>query len=157
MILELGAGMGPVTRMIADMMHADSRLISIEVDADLRDVAAVRVPQAEVVLGSAGDLDAILDEHGIDEVDCCVSCLPVPSLPRNVNRCVLDCWRRRCTSEVFTQITQIPWWYRPMYRRAFHDVRFELVALNIPPAGVYHCRNLREDFETQERLPGKTT
>ena len=147
--------MGPVTSVIAKMMHPESRLIAIEIDPDLHSVAARRCPDVEVVLGSAADLDAMLDERKIEEVDCLLSCLPTPSLPKSVNHGILDFWSRRCRSEIFTQITQIPWYYLPMYQRAFNHVDFQLVTRNIPPAGVYHCRDLRDDFSTDARLPGK--
>jgi hypothetical protein len=33
--------------------------------------------------------------------------------------------------------------YRKLYRGYFEDVRFKLVPLNFPPAGVYVCRGFR--------------
>ena len=154
-ILELGAGMGPVTSCILECMHPDSKLIAVELDPELHAVAAQRCPEADVVLGSADDIDDILDQRGIRTVDCFLSCLPTPSLPKAVNQVVLETWQRRCTSGVFTQITQIPWYYQSMYARAFHDVSFTLVSRNVPPAGVYHCRHLRDDYADAARLPGK--
>jgi len=154
-ILELGAGMGPVTDIIQRSMHPESRLVAIEIEPELHEIAARRCPGVDVVLGSACDIDDILDDRGIDAVDCMLSCLPTPSLPKEVNRSVLDTWVRRCKSDVFTQITQIPWYYKRMYGQAFHDVDFKLVIRNIPPAGVYHCRNLRADYASDERLYGK--
>ncbi|MDP6601902.1 MAG: hypothetical protein QGH76_06355 [Phycisphaerales bacterium] len=155
-ILELGAGTGPVTEVICQSMHPESRLIAVEVDGDLHAIASKRCPDVEIVHGSAGDVDAILDACEVESVDCVLSCLPTPSLPREVNRLILDAWSRRCTSGTFTQITQIPWYYMPMYKRVFEDVSFSLVAKNCPPAGVYHCRSLRTDFDSAERLPGKS-
>ena len=156
-ILELGAGMGPVTAAILACMHPESRVIAVELDPELQAIAQRRCPTVDVVLGSASDVDNILDQRDIAKVDCFLSCLPTPSLPQEVNRQVLDSWQRRCTSGVFTQITQIPWYYKPMYGRVFHDVEFALVPLNVPPAGVYHCRNLREDYAAATRLPGKSS
>jgi phospholipid N-methyltransferase len=154
-ILELGAGMGPVTTMIHQTMHPESTLISLEVDSELHALVSQRCPDVDVVHGSAEDLEAILDARGIESVDCFISCLPTPSLPKEVNQHVLDVWSRRCISGVFTQITQIPWLYQSMYGKAFHDVSFQLVGRNIPPAGVYHCRNLRADYRSTERQYGK--
>ncbi|MDP7029175.1 MAG: hypothetical protein QF733_03040 [Phycisphaerales bacterium] len=153
-ILELGAGMGPVTDVIRRSMHPKSTLIALEIEPELHAITARRCPDVDVVLGSAADLDGILDERGLDSVDCVLSCLPTPSLPKEVNQSVLEFWSRRCTSEVFTQITQIPWYYRRMYRQAFQDVEFQLVVRNIPPAGVYHCSNLRADYASSDRLYG---
>ncbi len=154
-ILELGAGMGPVTEVIGRRMHPESRLIAVEIEPELHEIASKRCPDVDIVLGSAADVDEILDDRGIDAVDCMLSCLPTPSLPKDVNRAVLDAWSRRCRSGVFTQITQIPWYYRRMYRQVFHEVEFQLIVRNAPPAGVYHCRNLRTDFDAADRLYGK--
>ena len=136
-------------------MHPQSRVIAVELDDELHAIASARCPEVDVVRGSAGDIDSILDDRGIESVDCFLSCLPTPSLPREINRLVLDAWSRRCTSGTFTQITQIPWYYMPMYKRVFEEVSFSLVARNCPPAGVYHCRTLRADYDSPERLPGK--
>ncbi len=154
-ILELGAGTGPVTEVIRSRMHPDSHIIAVEIDPELHAIVSRRCPDVDVVLGSAGDIDDILDERDIEAADCIVSCLPVPSLPKEVNRSIFDAWSRRCRSEVFTQITQIPWYFMPMYQRLFHDVEFQLITMNLPPAGVYHCSNLRSDYAAPERLAGK--
>jgi phosphatidylethanolamine/phosphatidyl-N-methylethanolamine N-methyltransferase len=37
----------------------------------------------------------------------------------------------------------MPWVYRRLYRRYFEEVRFQLVPLNFPPAGVYICRGYK--------------
>jgi len=152
-IVELGAGMGPVTEMALRRMHPRSTLLSIEMDPELHAMATARCPGADVQLGSAADLDRFLDDRGITSVDCLISCLPVPSMPKQVNRGIFDCWRRRCGG-VFTQLTQIPWLYRRMYQRVFDRVDFDLVLLNFLPGGVYHCSGLREDFEDESQLPG---
>ncbi|MCH2139774.1 MAG: hypothetical protein MK100_01910 [Phycisphaerales bacterium] len=154
-ILELGSGMGPVTEAISRCMHPESRLIAMEIDPDLHAMTMRRCPDVDVVLASAEEIDQILDDRGIQTVDCFLSCLPTPSLPREVNRRVLDVWSRRCHSKVFTQITQIPWLYQSMYKKIFHQVEFQLVTRNLPPAGVYHCMELREDYADLARLPGK--
>jgi len=153
-IVELGAGIGPVTSMITRLMHPESRLLSVELDPQLHAMASQRCPGVDIQLGSAVDLDQFLDNRGMESVDCMLSCLPVPSMPKAVNGSILDCWRRRCSSGVFSQITQIPWYYHRMYAQAFQDVEFKLVMMNFLPAGVYHCRNLRSDFTDDARLPG---
>ncbi len=153
-IVELGAGAGPVTSMITHLMHPESTFLSVELDPELHAMALKRCPDVDIQLGSAVDLDQFLNDRGIRNVDCMISCLPVPSLPKAANKSIFDCWERRCKSGVFTQITQIPWYFRRMYARAFEDVEFDLVMMNFPPAGVYHCRNLRQGYTEQARLPG---
>ena len=154
-ILELGTGMGTVTRTALELKHPESELVSIELDAKLLEVAKRTAPGTTFIHGSVGDLPKLLDEHGWDQFDVCISCLPVPSLPKKVNQTVIETWEQRCTNSIFSQLTAIPWVYWGMYRKMFHHVSFNLVWLNTPPAGVYHCRTLRSDFDQQNRLAGK--
>ena len=56
----------------------------------------------------------------------------------------LACVRRYLVDGgVFSNITEIPFWYMKYYRALFKDVSFELVVRNMPPGGVYHCRAWR--------------
>ncbi len=153
-ILELGTGMGTVTRTALELKHPKSELVSIELDPKLLEVAKRTAPGTTFIHGSVGDLPQLLDQHGWDQFDVCISCLPVPSLPKSVNQTVIETWKERCASRVFSQLTAIPWVYWGMYRKMFHDVSFRLVWLNTPPAGVYHCQTLRDDFLSDGQLAG---
>lgn len=131
-------------------MHAGSRLVAIEQNPALYDVLRQRV--AGAVLGDVAELATILDRCGVERVDLVLSGLPVPSLPRAVNAAVLE----RLAAEPavrFSQLTVMPWVYRSLYRRLFCEVEFRLVAANLPPGGVYHCRGLRDDFRCH--IPGQ--
>lgn len=149
-IVELGAGTGTVSQQVCARMHARSRLVAIERNRELFGVLRRRVPGA--VLGDVAELAAILDRCGVERIDLMLSGLPVPSLPRGVNAAVLE----RLAAEPdarFSQLTVMPWVYRHLYRRLFTEVEFRLVAANLPPGGVYHCRGLRTDF--RHHLPGR--
>ena len=102
--------------------------------------------------GNVRDIDAHLASLGIDRIDVLLSGLPVPSLPRAVNRALLKCIAERGREAVFSQLTLMPWVYWRMYGRLFEQVDFQLVVGNLPPGGVYHCRRLRADYV--EHLPG---
>lgn len=154
-IVELGSGTGPLTEMVQRRMHPESTFLSVEMDAELHELAARRCPKVDIARSSVEFLPDLLAERDIEKVDVFMSCLPVPSLPYSINKTVLDTWKRTTTNGVFTQITQIPMWFKPMYNRAFRDVEFKLVMMNPPPGGVYHCSNLYEDYATAQRLPGK--
>ena len=154
-IVELGAGTGPLTEMVQRRMHPEGTFLSVEMDEELHALASRRCPDVDIARASVEFLPDILAERGIENIDVFMSCLPVPSIPHSINRIVLETWKRTTTNGVFTQITQIPWWFKPMYNRVFRDVRFQLVMMNPPPGGVYHCSNLYDDFVDPERLPGK--
>ncbi len=145
-IVELGAGMGPVTAVAAARMHPESHLIAIEQDPEFAAVARQVAPQAEVIEADVTNLRALLAQRGIDRVDVVLSGLPTPSLPREVVLPVLEWFASLPNDPIFNQITVMPWVYLSMYRRLFRQVEFELVLANLPPGGVYHCRRIKPDF-----------
>jgi phosphatidylethanolamine/phosphatidyl-N-methylethanolamine N-methyltransferase len=151
-IIELGAGTGAVTREISRRMHPESRLIAIEIDAGFARHLRHAVPRAEVVVADVTDLPQTLASIGVNRFDLLLSGLPTPSLPKSLNMVVLQTLAAVSPSATFSQLTIMPWVYKPTYVRLFEEVRFNLVIKNAPPGGVYHCRNLRADWH--ENVPG---
>lgn len=152
-IIELGAGTGAVTEFAARKMHPESRLIAIEIDPQFAELLRRKCPRAEVVVGDAMHLDELLGEMGIEHIDVVLNGLPTPSLPQAVNAAVLKCVAHRARDGWYSQLTVMPWVYLKMYRKLFEFVDFRLVVRNVPPGGVYHCRNLRPHYD--RCLPGK--
>jgi phosphatidylethanolamine/phosphatidyl-N-methylethanolamine N-methyltransferase len=147
-VVELGAGTGPITYAIAQHADPECRIIAIERDADfarrLRDRFAT-TPNIEIVEGNVGDLAAILRDRGIAQVDEVVSGLPVPSFPRELQRSLFRAVGEFLRPEGgYHQITEIPWIFWRFYRKFFHEVRFIFEPRNLPPAGAYICRGVRE-------------
>jgi len=146
-IVELGAGTGAITEQIVRRLQAHTTLISIERDGDFVEVLRRRFSDhqnVEIVQADAADLDRLLDGRGIQHVDAFISGLPTPSLPAVVRDAMLASVNRLLVEGgVFSNITEIPFWYGNFYRRFFKDVSFELVVRNMPPGGVYHCRACR--------------
>lgn len=147
-IVELGAGTGPVTEVIVANLKPHTRFITIERDEDLYNIVAERcagMPNVEVLHRDAGDLEKILQERGIEKVDYIISCLATPSLPEQVRENVWQSVRKYLSPHgVYSQITEFPLIYWKYYKNFFHNVDFKFVVANFPPAGVYHCRTLRE-------------
>jgi len=152
-IVELGAGSGAVTAVAAECMHPDSRLIAVELDADFAARLAQRGLGVEVICGDVRELPGALAQRGVEPVDVVISGLPTPSLPGAVNRAVFEWLAEQPAGTVFSQLTVMPWVYKPLYTRLFRDVAFNLVTRNLPPGGVYHCTGLRGDYA--DHLPGK--
>lgn len=139
-IVELGAGTGPVTQMIVEQMHPESTLVVSEIDPDFCEILRKRFPHARVVEGDAGQLSEHLGD--LPPVDVILCCLPTPSLPEKAKEGVLK-WIASQPQATFAQLTVIPWVFKPVYKKIFHKVDFDLVVRNIPPGGVYHCRQPR--------------
>jgi ornithine lipid N-methyltransferase len=146
-VVELGAGTGPITRVIAERARPDCRVVVVERDPHFARLLRERFGHRsnfDIVEGSAQELDAILARRGITAVDNVVSGLPVPSFPRSLQtdlfRAVGAVLRPEGT---YHQITEIPWVYWRLYRRFFRDVQFAFEPRNLPPAGAYFCKGAR--------------
>jgi phosphatidylethanolamine/phosphatidyl-N-methylethanolamine N-methyltransferase len=147
-IVELGAGTGPITRVIAEHARPGCQIVVIERDPDFARLLSERFgtrPGFDVIHGDVSDLPEILDGLGLDRIDHVVSGLPVPSFSKALQRHLFQTLRTRLDREgSFSQITEIPWLYLGLYRRYFEQVRFDFEPRNFPPAGVYHCRGVKE-------------
>ncbi len=138
-ILELGAGTGVVTREIESRMHAESTLVSYERDEDFVEVLRSSTKRAEIRGVGVETLETTEPDGLFDVV---VSGLPVPSFSEELRGALFRGIRRHAPRASYAQLTEIPLVYKPIYAREFSHVRFVAVPLNIPPGGVYHCRDL---------------
>jgi phosphatidylethanolamine/phosphatidyl-N-methylethanolamine N-methyltransferase len=146
-VVELGAGTGAITDAAMARLQPHTRFIAIERDKDFVKILQERfaeLPNVEIVEGDVRDLEKILKARGIEAVDGFVSGLPTPSLPAPVRRRMLASVRKYLSPHgVYSNITEVPFWYMRYYKAVFHQVKFELVVRNVPPGGVYHCRAMR--------------
>jgi phospholipid N-methyltransferase len=143
-LLELGAGTGPITRVLAERARPDCRIVVVERDPDFIRLLRERFgdrPNVEVVEGDARDLRSIVDDREIDQVDHVISGLPVPSFPGDLQHALFRQVRAILHPEgTFNQITELAWVYWGLYRRFFEHVEFAFEPRNLPPAGAYFCR-----------------
>lgn len=142
-ILELGAGTGPITHEIINRKRADAHVIVLERDSDFVRILERRfkgMPGVEIVEGDVRDLRRILEARSIGSVDLVVSGLPVPSFPKELQASFFADIRAVLRPDgSYHQITEFPLVYRSFYRRYFETVRFVFEPRNIPPAGAYIC------------------
>lgn len=147
-VVELGAGTGPITRVLAERARPECRVIVLERDPDFARLLRERFsthPNFEVVEGDVRDLAEILRSRGIEQADYVVSGLPVPSFPRDLQRDLFRVVKQvLAPGGTFNQITEMPWVYRRFYRRFFEDVEFVFEPRNLPPAGAYFCRGVKD-------------
>jgi len=146
-IVELGAGTGPITNEVIKRLKPHTRFLAIERDPDFARILKERfadMPNVEIIEGDVRELDTILKARGIAKVDYFLSGLPTPSLPLGVRRRVFASVRRYMTPTGFySNITEMPYVYWKYYKNIFKHVDFQFVAVNLPPAGVYHCQTVR--------------
>ncbi len=146
-IVELGAGTGPITRVLAQRARPGCRVVVLERDPDFGRLLRARFDgrqDFDIVEGDVRDLAEILAERGIGQADHIVSGLPVPSFPAELRQSLFRVVRKILRPDgTFNQITELPWVYLGLYRRYFDDVRFVFEPRNLPPAGAYFCRGVR--------------
>jgi phosphatidylethanolamine/phosphatidyl-N-methylethanolamine N-methyltransferase len=147
-LVELGAGTGPITRVLAERARPDCRVIVVERDADFARLLRERfgaLPHFDIVEGDAQELAPLLADRGIAQVDHVISGLPVPSFPRELQHALVRLLRAILRPEgTFNQITEIPWVYWPLYRKYFEHVEFAFEPRNLPPSGAYFCRGPKD-------------
>jgi phospholipid N-methyltransferase len=148
-LVELGAGTGPITRVLADKAAPECRVVVLERDADFARLLRARfahLAHLEIIEADVRDLAALLADRGIARVDHVISGLPVPSFPKDLQRALFRNVRGVLDpSGTFNQITELPWVYWRFYRRFFREVAFRFEPRNFPPAGAYFCRGVRDD------------
>jgi phosphatidylethanolamine/phosphatidyl-N-methylethanolamine N-methyltransferase len=147
-VVELGAGTGPITRVIAENASPECRVVVLERDADfarlLRERFALRA-NFDVIEGDVRDLAGLLADRGIAQADYVISGLPVPSFPKDLQRDLFRMVREvLAPGGTFNQITELPWVYWRFYRKFFEDVQFVFEPRNVPPAGAYFCRGVKD-------------
>lgn len=147
-VVELGAGTGPITKVLADKAPAGCRVIALERDPDFARLLKERfqhLPNFEIIEGDVRDLARMLEERGIQQVDYVISGLPVPSFPKDLQRDLFRVVRQiLAPSGTYNQITEMPLVYWRFYRKFFDDVKFAFEPRNFPPAGAYFCRGVKE-------------
>jgi phospholipid N-methyltransferase len=147
-LVELGAGTGPITRVLAEKARPDCRVVVLERDPDFARLLHERFdthPNFDVIEGDVRNLTEILARLGIGQADYVISGLPVPSFPKDLQRDLFRVVKQVLAPEgTYNQITEMPWVYWRFYRRFFDDVRFVFEPRNIPPAGAYFCRGVKD-------------
>jgi phosphatidylethanolamine/phosphatidyl-N-methylethanolamine N-methyltransferase len=147
-VVELGAGTGPITRVLVEKAHPDCRLIVLERDADFARLLRARFSEhanCDVIEADVNDLDRLLADRHIERADYIVSGLPVPSFPKELQRTLFRSVKRLLApAGTYNQITEMPLVYWGLYRRFFEQVQFVFEPRNLPPAGAYICRGVKD-------------
>ena len=143
-VVELGAGTGPITHELMRRVRPHTRCVIVEQDPDFCTRLRQKFPAADIVEGDAAHIDRILADRGIRHVDHVLSGLPLPSFPAHLRDSIIASSTRWLNpTGSFRQLTNMPWVYRGLYREYFYAVAFKLVPLNLPPGGVYVCSGYR--------------
>jgi phospholipid N-methyltransferase len=140
-VVELGAGTGPITEELLKAAPAGTRVVVNEFLPEFCAALRQKFPDLDIAEGDARHLGSMLAERGIRQVNYALSGLPLTHFARADRDAAIDQLGRVLSPDgEFRQLTTAPWLYRGLYRRYFRDVSFRLVVWNLPPGGVYVCR-----------------
>lgn len=147
-VVELGPGTGVVTKAILDRMPQHAEFLAIEIDEEFVRLLRGQFPGVRIVHGSAADLPALLDAHGLEGCDSVISGLPWAAFDEGLQDellgAVAGALRPGGTFVTFTYI------YSPhlaagkrfrekLHRHFSHVEKTPTVWWNIPPAFAYYA------------------
>lgn len=89
-VVELGPGTGGMTQAMLDAMRPDARLLSIEINPLFHEQVS-RIDDERLIahLGSATDIRAIADSHGLGLPDAIVSGIPFSTMDQAIGSQIL--------------------------------------------------------------------
>ena len=146
-VVELGAGTGPVTRRLATVIQ-NNPFLALEPNPEMARWVREQVPEAEVVEGFAQELPALMARWGYPKADRIISSLPfaawAESVQDEVMAAVLQCLRPEGRMVTFTylhsQVLPGALRFKKKLNHAFGEVRkSKPILANVPPAFVYIC------------------
>ena len=157
-IVELGPGVGPMTKPLLARMKPDARLFTIEIDAPLHNelVRNVEDPRLTPILGSAEYIGELLAKNGHEgQVDVVMSSLGMSLIPNEIRERILESAKRALKpGGIYVQFgyihTRYITWtkdsglqgfnYMKTLQRHFSQVTRKPIPANFPPAWVYTAK-----------------
>jgi phosphatidylethanolamine/phosphatidyl-N-methylethanolamine N-methyltransferase len=140
-ILELGPGLGVVTRALLDAGVAPSRITSIEYDRDFAATLTRRFPGVNVIHGDGFDLDATLADAGATRFSTILFAIPIVKLPQAERQALFTRYFARLAPG--GNLTQLSYLWTPPVKPVagvFDVSSSPIVWDNIPPARVWIYR-----------------
>lgn len=147
-VVELGPGTGSLSDAIHRRLPSHSRHIGIELSEELLTHLRTHKPWMESIYGDAGDLLALLDKLGVNQVDAVISSIPWSLLDAGSQEHIL----RQATEALsphgtFTALTYLPAehnaggrHFRARLEETFDEVLTHTTWRNFPPILHYICR-----------------
>jgi phospholipid N-methyltransferase len=138
LIVELGAGTGPFTKLISRRLAPDTRALVFERDQAMSNTLQARYPNLEFHSDALELAELVRSANG-SGVDAVVCSLPFATFPRAM--------RARITHDIHRVLrpggkliaVQYSTQMRRSFQALFDSVSLSLVPLNVPPAIVYTC------------------
>lgn len=140
-LVELGAGMGNITRKIVRKMHPECVLFCFEVDPNLAKQLTdnIQDPRVKIILDSAENIGKYLHQSKIKKADYIISTVPLVTLPyRKMKEILKSSFQYLHSGGKYIQVQYSLFSLRQI-KYIFSSVAISFVFLNFPPAFVYVC------------------
>lgn len=137
-ILELGPGLGVVTRTLLESGVEPERITSIEYDQDFADMLRKRFPRVNVIHGDGFDLDKTLGSRRSDKFAAILFAIPIANFSRERRRALFQDYFSRLLPG--GNLTQLSYLLKPPVEAVpgvFSVSASPRVWSNIPPARVW--------------------
>lgn len=137
-ILELGPGLGSVTRALLEAGVDPARITSIEYDAEFARLLRERYPRVNVVQGDGFDLDATLADGGQMRFAAILFAIPIVKFPQDRRQELFRRYFERLAPG--GNLTQLSYLWTPPVKPVpgvFTVSASPIVWDNIPPARVW--------------------
>jgi phospholipid N-methyltransferase len=146
-VVELGAGTGPVTRRISQEIDGNP-FLALEPNPEMAKWVREQVPEAKVVEGFAQDLPMLMERWGHPKADRIISSLPFAGWPEAVQDEVMEAVLNalapngRMVTFSYLHAQVLPGALR--FKKKLHGVfttieKSKPILANVPPAFVYIC------------------
>lgn len=141
LVVELGPGTGGTTRAMLAAMGPEARLLSIEITPEFVSLLARHPdPRLTVHLGSAANIQDILDEYGLERPDVVVSGIPFSTMPLVLGRRIIgEVWDSLPPGGLFVAY-QVRDRVAALSRKLLGKPEVELELLNVPPMRLFRWR-----------------
>lgn len=89
-IIEIGPGMGTITKQILDSKNEDASYAAIELDTKLQEKLQDNYPEHKIIEGNAKDIESIIEYYGLEHPQSIISSLPWASIRSEYHEEILN-------------------------------------------------------------------
>ena len=139
LFVEYGPGVGTFCRPVLERLRGDASLIVIDTNPDFVEYLqkTIRDSRFTAVLGSAADVEAIVEAHGHDHADYVLSGLPFSTLPDGVGPAIAAATYRVIRPGGAFLVYQFSAAARDFMARHFSRIDQGFEALNVLPVRLF--------------------
>ena len=138
-VVELGPGTGGTTRALLRSLAPDAKLLAIEINPHFAKLLSEHIDDPRLIVheGSATDIPAALEAHGLPAPDVILSGIPFSTMPRAIGLEILASVRETLSPEGRFVAYQFRDVVETLGREVFGRGSSQLELLNVPPMRVY--------------------